>query len=126
MEAERELAIVDYHFLIKEFEQCKKYQLVVPYPHIKTLENLLSDGKKNVSVYKINQILDYLNQNSIILTSNVLPKILTETKGIKPKTLRFVRYVLLSINKYPSIKIISDSRETRYLLKQLGISVSKK
>ena len=43
---EAELAIVDYHYLLKEFEQCKKYQLVIPHSHIKTMENLLFDGKK--------------------------------------------------------------------------------
>lgn len=123
---EAELAIVDYHYLLKEFEQCKKYQLVIPHSHIKTMENLLFDGKKNVSSYKIKEILDYLNQNSIILASNFLPKIPLEIKGIKPKTQRFVRYVLLAKNKYPSIKVISDSREAKYLLKQLGIKISTK
>lgn len=126
MEAEGELAIVDYHYLVKEFEHCQKYQLIIPHPHIKTLENLISDGKKNISVYKAKQILDYLNQNSIILSSKYLPQILIKTKGIKPKTQRFVRYVLLAKSKYPNIKVISDSREAKYLLKQLGINVSNK
>ena len=120
------LAIVDYHYLLKEFEHCQKYQLVIPYPHIKTLESLLSEGKKNISSYKIKEILEYLNQNAIILTSNSLPELLIEKKGIKPKSQRFVRYVLLAKNKYPDIKVISDSRETKYLLKQLGIKVSTK
>ena len=120
------LAIVDYHYLLKEFEHCQKYQLVIPHPHIKTLENLLSEGKKNISSYKIQEILEYLNQNAIILTSNFLPELLIEKKGIKPKSQRFVRYVLLAKIKYPNIKVISDSRETKYLLKQLGIKVSTK
>lgn len=126
MEDERELAIVDYYFLLKEFEHCQKYQLIIPYPHIKTLENLLNNGKKNVSAYKINEILDYLKQNSSIIASNFLPQIPVEVRGIKPKTQRFVRYVLLAKNKYPDIKVISDSREARFLLKQLGIKVLKK
>ena len=126
MEDEYELAIVDYHYLLKEFEYCKKYKLVIPYPHIKTLENFLFEGKKNISMYKTKQILDYLNQKAIILKSNSLPLILLETKGIKPKTQRFVRYVLLAKSKYPDIKVISDSREAKYLLKQLGIKPSKK
>lgn len=126
MEAEFELAIVDYHYLLKEFEACQKYKLVIPYPHVKTLERILSEGKKNISTYKAKQILDYLIQNAIILKANSLPEIFIETKGIKPKAQRFVRYVLLAKNTYPNIKIISDSRETRYLLKQLNIQVSSK
>lgn len=125
-QTESELAIVDYHYLLKEFEHCQKYKLLIPYPHIKTLENLLKDGKKNVSAQKIEQILNYLKQNAIILSSNFLPELITETKGIKPKTQRFVRYVLLARTNYPNVKVISDSREAKYLLKQLNIPVSKK
>lgn len=126
MEDESELAIVDYHYLLKEFENCKKYKLVIPYPHIKSLETLLTTDKKNVSRYKVQQILDYLNKNAIILKSNSLPQIPINIKGIKPKTQRFVRYVLFAKIKYPTIKVISDSRDTKFLFKQLGILTSSK
>ena len=126
MEAELELAIIDYHYLLKEFEHCKKYKLVVPHPHIKTLQGLLTTGKKNISLSKISEILEYLEKNEIIIVENSLPHLDINTKGIKPKTCRFARYILAAKKKYPDIKVISDSRETKFLLKQLGIPVSQK
>jgi hypothetical protein len=126
MEAKLTLAIVDYNFLLKEFEHCQQYQLVIPYPHIKSLERLLDTGKKNVSYYKTQQILDYLKEHAIILKINNLPELNVNSKGIKPKTCRFVRYVLAAQKKYPNIKVISNSRESKFLLKQLNIQVSQK
>ncbi len=123
---EAEIAIVDYHFLLKEFEICKKYHLVIPHPHIKTLEGLLSADAKNISLYKVNQILCYLQENAEILALSHLPQLDVKTKGIKPKTCRFVRYVLAARDVYPNIKVLSNSRETKFLLKQLNIPVSTK
>ncbi len=121
MEADFELAIVDYNYLLKEFENCQKYKLVVPYPHIKSLERTLSTGKKNISYYKTQQILDYLQEHAIILKIHNLPELTVNSKGIKPKTCRFVRYVLAAQKKYPDIKVLSTSRESKFLLKQLNI-----
>lgn len=126
MEANIELALVDYNYLLKNFEYCQKYKLVIPYPHIKTLENTLLTGKKNVSYCKTQQILDYLQEHAIILKIHDLPELNVNSRGIKPKTCRFVRYVLAAQKKYPDIKIISTSREAKFLLKQLNIPVSAK
>ena len=126
MEANIELALVDYNYLLKNFEHCQKYKLVIPYPHIKSLERTLTTGKKNVSYYKIQQILNYLQEQAIILKIHNLPELTVNSKGIKPKTCRFVRYVLAAQEKYPDIKIISTSREAKFLLKQLNIPVSAK
>ena len=126
MEAELKLAIVDYHYLLKEFEHCKNYKLVVPHPHIKTLQKLLTTGKKNISLNKIAEILEYIQNNAIIIAEVSLPTIPVSTKGLKPKTCRFARYILAAQKKYPNIRVISDSRETKFLLKQLGISVFNK
>ena len=126
MEANMELAIVDFNYLLKEFEHCQQYQLVVPHPHIKSLERTLNEGKKNVSSYKIQQILDYLQEHAIILKIHDLPKLTVNTKGIKPKACRFARYVLAAREKYSNIKVLSTSRESKYLLKQLNIHVSAK
>ena len=124
MEAER--AIVDYNFLLKEFETCQKYHLIIPHPHIKTLEGLFSSDTKNISLYKVNQILDYLKENAEILALSNLPQLHVKTKGIKSKTCRFVRYVLAARDIYPNLKVLSNSRETKFLLKQLDIPVSTK
>ena len=126
MEANSGLAIVDYNYLLKEFEHCQQYQLVIPYPHIKSLERILETGKKNVSYYKTQQILEYLQEHAIILKIHNLPELSINTKGIKPKTCRFVRYILAARQKYPNIKVISNSRESKFLLKQLNIPVSPK
>ena len=126
MEVDVELAIVDFNYLLKEFENCKKYKLVIPYPHIKSLERILIEGKKNVSLFKIKEILDYIHENAIILKLNNLPKLNINSKGIKSKACRFVRYVLAAQKKYPRIKVISNSRESKFLLKQLDILVSTK
>ena len=126
MEANLKLAIVDYNYLLKEFEHCQQYQLVIPYPHIKSLERILSTGKKNISYYKTQQILEYLQEHAIILKVHDLPELTVDSKGIKPKTCRFVRYVLAAQKKYPTIKVISNSRESKFLLKQLNIQVYQK
>ena len=126
MEVSTELAIIDFNFLLKEFEHCKQYKLVIPYPHIKSLKRILDEGKKNVSLYKTHEILSYLEEHAIILALNSLPELSVNSKGIQSKTCRFARYVLAARQKYPDIKVISNSRETKYLLKQLNIPVSKK